>query len=328
LRYIDGENSWRRGVSIGETLADARGQAGLTITQVSQQTRIRESIIRSIEQGDFSPCGGDFYARGHIRSIAGVVGTDPGPLIREYDAEHGPPGSMSAADVFEPATPIRIRESRRSFGLAKVMIVVLLAVIGYGAYYFVTTRTAATPTAAAVRHSASPKPTVKATPTTSPTAASQRSRPEAVIRLAAVKNCWVVLTANGKPLYTGIVQAGQTKIWRERQVVSMTLGNPGGVVLTVNGVRQTPNPGAVVTLSISPSKAPASPGSPASASPGATSASPEATSASREATGAPPGVNGASPAATGAPPGVNGASPAATGAPPGVNGASPGANGR
>ena len=36
------------GVSIGESLAEARRQAGLTIGQVSQQTRIRESIIRDI----------------------------------------------------------------------------------------------------------------------------------------------------------------------------------------------------------------------------------------------------------------------------------------
>ena len=70
-------------MSIGDTLAEARRQAGLTITQVSDQTRIRESIIRSIEQGDFSTCGGDFYARGHIRSIAQVVGVDPVPLMEE-----------------------------------------------------------------------------------------------------------------------------------------------------------------------------------------------------------------------------------------------------
>ena len=99
-------------MSIGDTLAEARRQAGLTITQVSQRTMIRETIIRSIEQGDFSPCGGDFYARGHIRSIAEVVGIDPVPLVREYDEEHGPPGGMRAAQIFEPATPIKIREPR------------------------------------------------------------------------------------------------------------------------------------------------------------------------------------------------------------------------
>ena len=99
-------------MSIGESLADARRQAGLTVTQVSQQTRIRESIIRDIEQGDFAACGGDFYARGHIRSIAGAVGADPAPLISEYDADHGPLGSLRAADVFEPSKPIKIRERR------------------------------------------------------------------------------------------------------------------------------------------------------------------------------------------------------------------------
>ena len=124
-------------MSIGETLADARRQAGLTITQVSRETRIRESIIRDIELGDFSACGGDFYARGHIRSIAGVVGIDPVPLISEYDAEHGPLVAMRAADVFEPSRPVKIRE-RRSPSLSLIVGLVLLAVIGFGAYRLVS----------------------------------------------------------------------------------------------------------------------------------------------------------------------------------------------
>jgi cytoskeletal protein RodZ len=72
-------------VPIGETLADARHRAGRTVAQVSERTRIRETIIRGIEEDDYSACGGEFYARGHIRAIAKVVGTDSGPLIREYD---------------------------------------------------------------------------------------------------------------------------------------------------------------------------------------------------------------------------------------------------
>jgi hypothetical protein len=72
-------------VSIGQALARARQQAGLTVADVSQRTRIREGIIRGIEADDFSTCGGDFYARGNIRSIAKVVDTDPAPLVAEYD---------------------------------------------------------------------------------------------------------------------------------------------------------------------------------------------------------------------------------------------------
>jgi Helix-turn-helix domain len=83
-------------VPIGETLAEARRQAGLTVTQVSERTRIRETIIRGVEDDDYSSCGGDFYARGNIRAIAKVIGTDSGPLIREYDAVHWAPGALSA----------------------------------------------------------------------------------------------------------------------------------------------------------------------------------------------------------------------------------------
>jgi cytoskeletal protein RodZ len=82
---------WRRRVSIGEVLAAARRQAGLTITQVSQRTRIRETIIRGIEEDDFAACGGDFYARGHIRAIARATGVDGEPLVRQYDTSHRTP---------------------------------------------------------------------------------------------------------------------------------------------------------------------------------------------------------------------------------------------
>jgi integrase len=68
-------------VSIGEGLAQARRQAGLTVTQVSERTCIRETIILGIAHDDYSACGGDFYTRGHIRAIAKAVGTDPMPLI-------------------------------------------------------------------------------------------------------------------------------------------------------------------------------------------------------------------------------------------------------
>lgn len=242
-------------MSIGETLAEARRQSGLTVPQVSERTRIRETIIRAIEQDDFSSCGGDFYARGHIRSIASVVGTDPEPLIREYDQEHGPPGSMRAAEIFEPATPIRIREPR-PFGLGKVLVVVLLAVIGYAAYYLVSTHgthTTASP-AATLRPTAKPASHPAVTPAATPTATPSAGPPVAVITLTASQDCWISLTnASGQQLYQGVIQAGNTMTWTEKNPVSMVIGNPPGIVLTVNGSTQQLNPNQVDTLNINPS---------------------------------------------------------------------------
>ena len=240
-------------MSIGESLTEARRQAGLTIGQVSHQTRIRESIIRDIEQDDFSACGGDFYARGHIRSIASVVGTDPVPLISAYDAEHGPPGMIRAADVFEPSTPIKIRE-RRSPSLSLIVAVVLLAIIGFGAYRLVSHNGGGSGSKpAAALGSRTHKATASAKPTAhpSPTPTSHN----VVIQLTANEDCWVLLTSHGDgaQIFMGVIPAGSSRTFTEKKAVDVRLGNPGGVVLTVNGQRQNPDSTVPVTLSFSPS---------------------------------------------------------------------------
>jgi transcriptional regulator with XRE-family HTH domain len=92
---------WRCRVPIGDTLAEARQRAGLTVAQVSEQTCIKETVIAGIEGGDYSACGGDFYARANIRSIAKVVGADAGPLVAEYGALHRAPGALRAVSLEE-----------------------------------------------------------------------------------------------------------------------------------------------------------------------------------------------------------------------------------
>lgn len=81
---------------LGHHLAEARHEAGLSIETLAQSTRIRGRLLREIEAGDLARCGGDVYARGHIRAIARVVKIDPEPLIREYLA-------VSAADSIQTA---------------------------------------------------------------------------------------------------------------------------------------------------------------------------------------------------------------------------------
>lgn len=242
-------------MSIGEALAEGRREAGLTITQVSQRTRIRESIVRAIEQGDFSACGGDFYARGHIRSIASAVGVDPAPLIREYDETHEAPGTLSAAAVFEPSKPIRIREPK-SFGLGKVMIVALLAVIGFAAYHLVQSNsrhtsnaagyTSAADRAAAAHASSSPKPKkVPAKVAVVPTVS--------VISITAVENCWVeILHQSGAVVYNGTIQSGNTMRWSVHRPVFMQLGNPGGIIFRFDNRKKALKTTHPIVLKISP----------------------------------------------------------------------------
>jgi len=123
-------------VSIGETLAQARRDAGLTVADITGRTRIRSDIINAIEADNFSVCGGDFYARGHIRAIARTLGVESAPLIEKYDAARRPaePGPASAAS--ELVGPVAAR--RRRAGWFPLLGLALLAVGALGGYLLIS----------------------------------------------------------------------------------------------------------------------------------------------------------------------------------------------
>jgi transcriptional regulator with XRE-family HTH domain len=217
-------------VSIGDTLGAARRQAGLTTTQVSQRTCIRETIVRGIERGDYSACGGDFYARGHIRSIARAVGLDPDDLIREYDATQAPPQPITAADVFQPFTPVRLKERRRRPNWTVLLAVGLAAVLGIAGFrYFGHSHHSSPPPAAETHHKAKPKVTHTVVPV-----ADQRL----VLMIAATpgRYTWAqVSNTAGRLIFQGYIFPAKPKTWTERQKVFVVVGNPAAVTMTVNG---------------------------------------------------------------------------------------------
>jgi len=158
-------------VSIGATLAAARRHAGLTVADVSERTRVREPIIQGIEHDDYAACGGDFYARGHIRAIAEAVGSDPGPLIEEFDERWQSSPELTAAEVFQPSMPLRKRERHRMRWLG-FLAVLVLAILGFAIYKFASGAGHARPAAAV----SSPGPTAGGTPAAaSASAASVRA---------------------------------------------------------------------------------------------------------------------------------------------------------
>jgi cytoskeletal protein RodZ len=173
-------------LTIGEALAQARRQAGVTVTQVGQRTRIRETIIRDIENDDYSSCGGDFYARGHIRSIGRAVGIDPEPLIRQFDMarqhelEEQQAEQQAQAAPAAAAGPWSIAETgeagdKRRLNRVAALGLALLLVLGFLAYHFfgesVRAPSAAlrAPVHPAHRHAPHPAPAATPTATSAPT---------------------------------------------------------------------------------------------------------------------------------------------------------------
>jgi cytoskeletal protein RodZ len=245
-------------VTIGETLAERRREAGLTITQVSNQTRIRETVIRAIERDDFSSCGGNFYARGHIKGIARVVELDPEPLIREYDEDHGgAPHAIPAAQALEPAMPVRFRE-RRAPNWSLAMAIALVLVVLYGVFRFVSggdEHSVVQPARAPGSTSTSvaqPSPSPSATHSDSVALAPPT---DVTLRIKAKLTTWInVRDSKDKQLFSGLLRRGDTKEWTARKKIRVVVGNGGGVALTVNG-KDLGSPGTagqVLRLSFDP----------------------------------------------------------------------------
>jgi cytoskeleton protein RodZ len=250
-------------VSIGQALSSARLDAGLSIDDISAKTRLRATVIRAIEADDFSLCGGDFYARGHIRTLAGLVGLDPAPLLAEYDATIGPKDDGQAtSQLYETEVTGRAitrTAQKRSphWGLAAVgttlVAIIVFATIGLLNHSKKTPTVAAPPgpvaaaiTSAPPSHSPSPSPVVVQSPPASPPASiAAEPTPSTVVAEAGVHvvlrittaKCWVAATASdGQSLYTGVLPPGAEQTFDDPQRVTLRLGNAPATDITVNGV--------------------------------------------------------------------------------------------
>lgn len=230
--------------SIGHVLGQARVAAGLTVDEISTSTRVRIPIVHAIEQDDFSRCGGDVYARGHIRTLARAVGVDPAPLIAQYDEGHGgrPPAPTPAAPLFE-AERIRSDPRRPNWTAAMVAaIVAVIAFVGYTAFSggddgdgarqvaegAPTSRPAPKPSAT---KPADPKPD----PSDSAIAGVPRDKVTVKVDAAEGRSWLSVKGHNGRQLFDGVLEQGQTKTFQDEEKIDLVLGDAGPIKLFVNG---------------------------------------------------------------------------------------------
>jgi cytoskeleton protein RodZ len=239
---------------IGATLARARQESGLSIDDVSARTRIRGSLIRQIEHDDFSGCGAAVYARGHVRSLAHLLGVDDGPLIDEFDRRHhtgpGPVAPTLRAD--HDTIAARDMKTRRGARWVPAMAVSLAAVCAFAIVGLVTGGSSAsssgTPTAQAAR-----QPTTAAT-----TPAGVSPSPSAVafagvdvrVQVTAGASWLSVRDDSQHVLLQQVLQPGSVRDFKAPKEIQLVLGNAGAVSVTCNGhpFGAAGAPGQVVTV--------------------------------------------------------------------------------
>lgn len=225
---------------IGETISTARRARGRSVEDVATATRIRPGVLSAIEAEDFTACGGSVYARGHLRSIAGVLGLDAAALVAEFDRRFPAAPAAVALPGLDRTRSARMQRRGPSWTAATAGVLVVVCLLA--AVDLVMSPGRPAPSRSAPQLTGAP-----AGP--GGTAAEQRPAPrpsgpapsagQDVVTVALrlpVDKSWVSVTGSaGRRLFEGVLPAGSFPVFRDPQLLRLVIGNAGAVDLVVNG---------------------------------------------------------------------------------------------
>ena len=229
-------------MSLGEFLQGARESAGLSIDELSDRTSIRAGLLREIENDNFIHCGGDTYARGHLRNIAAVISVDAQTLLDLYNNEHSTE-VRNIHDMLVENNVTKIPTERKTISWKSLAIasIVVLAVIAGGQIIISNSKTTVSPkviTSPTATASAEPSPTSTQTQTTE--VETSVSGELSLTISAARGNSNIDVVINGASLYKGPLFQGETKSFSAPNAISIYLSNAGDLDLTLNGEKIAP----------------------------------------------------------------------------------------
>jgi cytoskeletal protein RodZ len=230
-------------MTLGEFLQKAREDAGLSVDELAHIVNLRPGLIRAMESNDFLPCGGDTYARGHIRNISQITGTNSQELLAMYDTEHSVDSrSLHSQLVDNNAAAIRRENRKLSWKVlvgASLSVVVLIGI----AQFAIGTIDSEPATTSMVAEEVEPSPTPTSLPTASatPTATSTTVSNELTLSIAATRgNSNIDVVIGGVHVYKGPLFQGESKSFVGETSISVFLGNAGDLDLTLNGEKLAP----------------------------------------------------------------------------------------
>ena len=239
--------------SIGDEIRAARKGADLTIAEVADRAKLRVAVLQAIENDDFSLCGGDTYARGHLKVIAGILKIYSKSLLELFDEKFGK-FETALLDLSEKGKRNVEKPSKSTKASWKTLSAIAVAVIALVTVVQISGSSPKNEVVSATSESETP-PSVE-----QPIPATASTEPEAKVVITGVRSySWIsVSDAAGNSIFTGEVKKGESKEFTDAQLLRFVIGNAGAVTLTVNGEeRGIPGKiGEVVRLQVAADDAP------------------------------------------------------------------------
>lgn len=232
-------------MTLGSTIRDAREAARISLESLSDSTSIRIGLLTEMENNNFTHCGGDTYARGHLRTIANRIGLNPQILLDLYDDQHSTEKRAMQELLVENNIMQVPREKKTiSWKVPAGISVTILFVIA--SVQIVTSNQISSPSPApsvSASKSAAPTPSQSAAPTESVApapAVTSKSGPVELTLVASRGNSYIHIVVDGSQAEKGSMFQGETKTFKGKSVISIYLSNPAGLDLTLNGKQLAP----------------------------------------------------------------------------------------
>ena len=223
-------------MNLGEVLSTARASARLSLDDLASLTSIRAGLLSEMEKNNFSHCGGDIYARGHLRNIVPKIGLDVNQLIDLYNEEHSAE-SRSINEMLAENNVARVPHEKKNISWKvpaafSVAIILVLAV----AQIVITNVNSENPTKPSVTASATPEPSASATEVESASpSASPVGGGVSMSITAARGNSLIDIVVDGQHVAKGSIFQGESKSFEATTSISIYFSNPAGLDVTVNG---------------------------------------------------------------------------------------------
>lgn len=223
-------------MNLGEVLSSARASSRLSLDDLASLTSIRAGLLSEMEKNNFSHCGGDIYARGHLRNIAPKIGLDANQLMDLYNEEHSAE-SRSINEMLAENNVARVPHEKKSISWKvpaafSIAIILVLAI----AQIVITNVNSENPIKPLATATATPEPsasavaTEAASPTTSPVGGGVT-----MSITAARGNSLIDIVVDGQHVAKGSIFQGESKSFEATTSISIYFSNPAGLDVTVNG---------------------------------------------------------------------------------------------
>ena len=228
-------------MTLGSTIRDAREAARISVESLSESTSIRIGLLTEMESNNFAHCGGDTYARGHLRNIAAKIGIDPQVFIDLYNEEHSTE-HRAIQDLLAENNVMQVpREAKKiSWKVPAGVSLSVLLVIGI-------VQIVISNQGSEVSLSPKPSPSVVASENASPSAPAEAiatTTPQSgpiSLKIAAVRgNSYIDIVVDGEHVSKGSMFQGESKSFKGTTAISIYLSNPAGLDLTLNGKALAP----------------------------------------------------------------------------------------